>query len=130
MKTIKFLIVSLLFIGGISAYSQQAKVIAVVNEASWCPVCKAHGERFMMLMPEYKDKDIVFVMNNLSDDNTAKESRRELEKLGVAEVIKNVTKTGIVTLIDSGTLKIIETVSVSKSDEELRRAFNNALACK
>lgn len=127
MKTLKFLIIALFFTGAV-VYSQHAKVIAVVNEASWCAVCKAHGERLMMLMPEYKDKEIVFVMNNLSNDNTAKESQKELQKFGVSEVVKDVAKTGVVTLIDSRSLKIIETVSVGKSNDELRQAFDNALS--
>lgn len=45
MKKLFFLVV-LLVTTATASFAQQAKVIAFINKASWCPVCKANGPRF------------------------------------------------------------------------------------
>ena len=51
------------------------KVIAVINRADWCHVCQANGEKMMKeVMPFFKDSNIRFVMNDLTNDETKRTS--------------------------------------------------------
>lgn len=69
----KLLFLSALFVAfAAPGFAQQAKVIAFINKANWCPVCKANGPRFEKdIMPmAMANKDVQIVMNDLSDDKT------------------------------------------------------------
>lgn len=128
MKLTKIFIILFFIFAGLNLYAQQTKVIAIINKASWCPVCKANGEKVMMLMPEYMGKDITFLMNDLTDETTKKESMTELEKHNAWDFVKDYDKTGFITIVDTKSNKIIETISVSKSEQDLKDALNNALS--
>ncbi|MBK9936326.1 MAG: hypothetical protein IPP05_19955 [Cytophagaceae bacterium] len=63
-----------LLVFSVGAYAQSsAKIVAVVNSANWCSVCKANGERAMAaFMENNKDGEIQFVMNDISNAETIK----------------------------------------------------------
>lgn len=130
MKTIKIFLAALFILTAFSVYSQEAKVIAVINKANWCPVCKANGEKVMMLIKDYMGNDIIFIANDLTDDNSKAESKKVLEQNGVIDLLNGVENTGIITIIDSKSKVVIETISVNKSSDELKASINNALSKK
>lgn len=57
----------------------EIKVIAVVNRANWCSVCKANGERFSQNILPYTTKGLMIVINDLTDETTIAKSKTELE---------------------------------------------------
>lgn len=127
----KLLVATLLFMGiAISGYAQQAKIIALVNKASWCPVCQANGPRFEKnIMPmAMQNKDVQIVMNDLSDDKTKAASLPMLEKAGIASFAKKNTGTGTLYFIDAKSKKLISEVSLAKSDDEIKKVYMAALA--
>lgn len=127
----KLLVATLLFMGmAISGFAQNAKVIALVNKASWCHVCQANGPRFEKnIMPmAMANKDVQIVMNDLSDDKTKAASLPMLEKAGVASFAKKNTGTGTLYFIDAKSKKLISEVSLAKSDEEIKKVYMAALA--
>ncbi|HMQ80458.1 MAG TPA: hypothetical protein PKE39_11930 [Ignavibacteria bacterium] len=128
MKTLKIFIALFFIFAGFTAYSQQTNVIAVINKANWCNVCKTNGEKVTMLTQDYMDKNIKFLMNDLTDDATKKESQTLLETNGVNGFLVGVDMTGIITIIDLKQNKIIETISVSKDTAELKNAIDNAIS--
>jgi hypothetical protein len=126
----KLLVATLLFMGiAISGFAQQAKVIALVNKASWCPVCQANGPRFEKdIMPmAMQNKNVQIVMNDLSDDKTKAASLPMLEKAGIAAFAKKNTGTGTLYFIDARSKKLISEVSLAKSDDEIKKVYMAAL---
>jgi hypothetical protein len=127
----KLLVATLLFMGiAVSGFSQQAKVIALVNKASWCPVCQANGPRFEKdIMPmAMQNKDVQIVMNDLSDDKTKAASLPMLEKAGIASFAKKNTGTGTLYFINAKSKKLISEVSLAKSDDEIKKVYMAAIA--
>ena len=127
----KLLVATLLFMGiAISGFAQSVKVIALVNKASWCPVCQANGPRFEKdIMPmAMANKDVQIVMNDLSDDKTIAATVPMLKKAGIVSFAKKNTDTGTLYFIDAKSKKLISQVSLAQSDEEIKKVFMAALA--
>ena len=116
-------IFTLLF--SVNTFAQSsAKIIAVVNKASWCSVCKSNEERAMAAFKENnKDGAYQFVINNLSDAETAKKSAAEINKLGLTKLMKPYKATGIVCLFDARTKEPINQILMSLSTEDIGRAM-------
>ncbi len=129
MKKILIATVILMSISILSnAQSENAKVIALVNSAKWCGVCNANGPRFQKdVLPAYMmNKDYLIVMNDLTDANTKAASKENLEKAGIYEFAKENTATGVIYFLDPATKKLIDKISLTKSDEQIKKAFDNA----
>lgn len=108
-----------------SAFAQKsAKIIAVINKASWCSVCKANEERAMAAFTENnKDGAYQFVINDITNAETAKKSAAEIKKLGLTEVMEPYKATGMVCLFDSKTKKPINQLLMSLSNEDIAMAM-------
>ena len=117
-----FLVLSVL----VSAQSD-AKVIAVVNKADWCSVCKANGDRAMAaFMSNNKDMSVLFLGNNVTDDKTEKKSAEELKKYGLDKEMEKHTGTGVAYFFDAKTKKLVNEISVAEPDNKLAEALVNA----
>lgn len=124
------------------------KIIAIVNRADWCPVCKANGERFGQNIMPYTSKGLMILVNDLTNDSTTAKSIAELKKYAVYKQIyeakrKGVGKimqacglihgknksmaSGIVTFIDLKTLKILNETSIAVTDQEMKSIIDTLL---
>ena len=147
MKKVKLFIATLLMASGFSSFAQtqvqstNPKVIAVVNRANWCGVCKANGARFGAVLMPYAEKGVNVYMNDLTNETTKEASRQELEKANVYETVNTIPRkgmgkalrvchlvkdkkqtqdvAGIVTFIDPVSHKQLKQISISVSDEEM-----------
>lgn len=130
MKKIRLIFTASLLLLGTFAFAQNnAKVIALVTKAGWCPVCKKNGDRMAKeVFSAYMGGNLKIVMNDLTDDNTKKESQKEIEANKIAEVAAKSTSTGIITLIDVKSGKVISTISVGKPTDKVKKAIDEALA--
>lgn len=130
MKSIKTIFASVVLIAlvSVSAYAgTNAKVIAVINKAEWCPVCQNNGMRAMeAFKANNKDMSIEFVANDLTNDETKAKSTEELKKLGLDKAIAPYSGTGVVYFFNSDTKALISQVSVAKPDQELAAALTTA----
>ncbi|MGI8950502.1 MAG: TlpA family protein disulfide reductase [Chitinophagaceae bacterium] len=130
----KKLMLAIMLFAGFSifanAQNENPKVIALLTKASWCPVCQANGPRFEKdIMPMVmENKDVEMVMNDLSDDNSKKMSKDMLEKAGVYKFAEKNNATGMLYFLDSKTKKLISKVSLANSDEEIKKALEDALS--
>ena len=129
MKAVKVLMAAFFLLAGANLYAQSSsKVIAVVNKADWCGTCEKNGERVMMnVFSKYKEPQVTLVNNDLTDDKTKAASKEALEKLGVYALVAGEKKTGLVTFIDTKTKKVVGTISLAKSNEEIKEAFDKAI---
>lgn len=128
-KVIKVLMAAFFLLAGANLFAQSnSKIIAVVNKADWCSTCQKNGERVMSnVLSKYEEPQVTIGINDLTNDETKAASKKALEKLGVYALIANEKKTGLVTFIDVKTKKIVGTISVAKSDEEIKDAFDKAI---
>jgi len=127
----KLLVATALFMGiAISGFAQNAKVIALINKASWCPVCQANGPRFEKdIMPmAMQNKDVQIVMNDVSDDKTKAASLPMLQKAGLVSFANKNTGTGTLYFIDAKSKKLISSVSLAESDDKIKEVYMAALA--
>ena len=129
MKKVLVSIVAV-FLFTVNAAAGDYKVIAMVNSASWCGVCKANDQRIMEnVMPAFMmNSDFLIVMNDLSDKDSKARSKADLEKAGVYDIAQKEKKTGMIHLINPSSLDIIASISVSESDDNIRKAFREALS--
>jgi hypothetical protein len=126
----------------------ETKIIAVVNRANWCGVCKANGERFGNNIMPYASKGLAIVMNDMTDETTIAKSKSDLKK---SDLYKQIYKTnrkgvgrmmqvcgivhgkdksmasGIVTFIDAKTLKVLSETSIAITDSEIKTIIDNLL---
>lgn len=130
MKTTKSILVSLVLIlfVSVSAFAQSnSKVIAVVNHADWCSACKNNGERAQAVFKANNaDGTIQFVVNNLTNDETKAQSAETLKKLGLGKAMAEYKGTGVVYFFDANSKKLINNVSVAKSDQKIAQALSTA----
>lgn len=130
MKTVKSILASvvLVVLVSVSAFAQSdAKVIAVINKADWCPTCQQNGQRAMAaFMANNKDMSIQFVANDVTDATTTKKSAEELKKYGLDQEIQNYKGTGVVYFFNAKTKAFISQASLAKTDQELASALKTA----
>jgi len=134
--------------GGEQSTAVETKVIAVVNRANWCSVCKANGERFGNNMMPYAAKGLAIVINDLTDETTIAKSKADLKKSSLYKLIYETNRkgvgrlmqvcgilhgknknmaTGIVTFIDAKTLKVLSETSIATADAEMKTIIENLL---
>ncbi len=130
MKTKMSIISSLAMIMflSVSAMAQSdSKVIAVINHAEWCSVCKNNGERAQVaFMENNKDGAIQFIANDLTDEASKRKSAVALKEAGLDKVMAEKKGTGTAYFFDAETKELITKISVAKSNEELADAVVTA----
>lgn len=155
MKKVKLIIAIVLVATSFSSFAQMPehsanpKLIAVVNRANWCAVCKANATRFGAVLMPYAAKGVNIYLNDLTNETTKAASKQELEKAnayvavntiprqGMGKVLKacrlvsDKTQTqdvsGIVTFINPKTHKQVKQISIAESDEEITKTINKLL---
>jgi len=130
MKNVKTILTSVIFIMllSVAAFAgNESKVIAVVNKADWCHICKENGMRAMETFKKNDmDTDIQFINNNLTNDKTKMKSMKELKKIGLDKAMANRNGTGVVYFFDADSKMLINQVSLTKSNDELVKAMESA----
>ncbi|HEX9513170.1 MAG TPA: hypothetical protein VF939_21920 [Puia sp.] len=157
MKNVRLLLSLLLILSGYVASSQDSsftkhaepRLIAVVNRATWCRVCKANGERAGALLMSYTDKGLRIFMNDLTDSISIEASKAALRKENLyAAVYTSPRKgmgrmmqhcgllkgkaqpsmaTGIVTFINPVSHQRLQQVSIAVSNEEMKADIETML---
>ncbi len=99
---------------------ETSKIVAVLNRADWCPVCKANETRIMQdVIPRGKDFNVQFIINDLTNKNTIDKSKSELEKYNAFENSRQVKPTGVIIFIDRESGKILKTVSIAEPPDKI-----------
>lgn len=155
MKKVQLIIAVFLVASGFSSYAQvlphssDPKLIAVVNKANWCGVCKANAERFGAVLLPYASEGVNIYFNDLTNKATKVASQQELQKANVYETVTSIPRkgvgkmlkacglvkdkkqtqdvAGIVTFIDAKTHKQLKQISIGESDAEIQKIINNLL---
>lgn len=127
----KKLIFALAFVLGMSStvFAQQPKVIVLLTKASWCSICKSNGPRFEKdIMPMVmKNKEVKMVMNDLSNDDSKAMSKKMLEEAGVYDFAAKNQATGMLYFFDAQSKKLLSKVSLAKSNDKIKEAYQKAM---
>ena len=130
----KQLLFSAAFVMGffVNAMAQDAgpKIIALVNKASWCHVCKEHGPRVEKdLMPMMMaNGDVRMVVNDLSDEATIRASEKMAAAAGISSFAKKHPNTGMIYFLDAWSKKLISGISIARSNKAIKMAFMEAVS--
>lgn len=129
MKKIKLLFALVLMLVTVGAFAQtQTKVYAVITKADWCPTCKEHGTRVVTeVLPLYKTAEVKMLINDLTDAKTKASSKEDLKQEGIGKPMSKSNTTGEITFINAKTKKVISKISVAKSNDEIKYAFDQAI---
>lgn len=129
MKHLKSFLIIVLFLFSLGGFAQtNTKVIAVVTKADWCPTCKVHGSRVVSeVLPLYNAPQVKIIVNDLTDKQTKATSKAVLMSEGIEKATSKSNTTGEITFINATTKKIISKISVAKSNEEIKNAFDEAI---
>jgi len=102
-------------------------VIAVINRAEWCSVCKTHGERAgKAIMAANADGALQLVVNDMTSDATTKQSAVALKAVGLDRAMALYTATGVLYLFDAATKRPLAQVTVANTDQEIKMAIDLA----
>lgn len=155
MKKVKLMLVTIIMTTGFGSFAQMLenttnpKLIAVVNKANWCGVCKANAARFSKTLMPYSVKGLNIYLNDLTNETTKEASKQELENANVYTTVYTIPRkgmgkalkachlvkdkkqmqdvAGIVTFIDPVSHKQLKQVSISVSDEEMNSIVTKLL---
>ncbi len=104
---------------------ENMKPIVAVISAEWCPYCKNVEPVMMKLMKEYGEK-LNFVVFDVTNDETSKESMMKAEKLGLGEFFnEHKRKTSAVAVLKDK--KVVYKTFNNTKREDYVKAFDSAL---
>ncbi|XZF15492.1 thioredoxin domain-containing protein [Chitinophagaceae bacterium MMS25-I14] len=103
MKQLKSLVTACLMAAGIAGLSgesysqaiQSPRLIAILNRADWCAVCKANEPRFEKLLTSYAAKGIIVYLNDVTNDSASAASRKTLQAAGVYDAVTAIPRKGV-----------------------------------
>ena len=155
MNRLKLMITATLLMATMFGLAQEKRttetvhLIAVVNRADWCAVCKANEQRFGQLINSYVAQGVSVYFNDLTNDTTTGASKKLLEEEGLYDAVitiprkrmgkllkacriikdKKVTTvaSGIVTFISPVTHRQLKQESIAVSDTELKKLIDHLL---
>ncbi len=105
----------------------KSRIVAVVSRAEWCSVCKTNGERAgKVIGAAAADGSMTIVVNDLTNDATAKKSQTDLKAIGFDKTMEAYSATGVIYLFDARTKKPLHQVTVANADAEIQMALDMA----
>lgn len=117
MKNIVFLISLIALTSFVNQVNAQNEVLyIVINEASWCPYCKANGERVRKAVEEFSasTKNVIVIHYDVSDESTKAKSESKFKSLGIDDYMKSHSEAAMVYVVNPKTKKAIEGFSIKK----------------
>jgi thiol-disulfide isomerase/thioredoxin len=130
MKNSKSLLITMVLtlIVSVSLMAQpELKVIAVLNKADWCPVCRAHDKRAIpALIENNTDGAVKFVVYDQSNDQTTEKTAEDLKTVGLEHAIEKHDGAGMVSFFNYKTKAYISQISFAESNDKLTEALNLA----
>ena len=87
--------------GSIPKQAEDSQLIAVVNRANWCTVCKENGQRFGELLMPYAARGVIIYINDLTNDTTKAVSKAALQKANIYEAVTTQPRKGMGKMLKS-----------------------------
>ena len=96
------------------------KVIAIVNKADWCSICKSYAGRTVATFTENNsDNFFQFIVNDITNDETKKASKPAITKQGLEKTLNGSLAAGVLSFYDAKTKVLLAQVTVANTSEEI-----------
>ena len=100
--------------------ANDVKVIAIVNKADWCSICKAYAGRTVATFSENNaDNYFQFIVNDITNKETKKSSRPAITKLGLGKTLDGSLAAGVLSFYDVKTKALLAQITVANTPEEV-----------
>jgi hypothetical protein len=100
--------------------TSDAKVIAIVNKADWCSICKAYAGRTVTTFTENNtDNYFQFIVNDITNEETKKTSKPAITKVGLEKTLDGSLAAGVLSFYDAKTKALLAQVTVANTAEEV-----------
>jgi len=97
-----------------------AKVVAIVNKADWCSICKAYAGRTVATFTENnKDNYFQFIVNDITNEETKKASKPAIIKVGLEKTLDGSLAAGVLSFYNTKTKKLLAQVTVVNTPEKV-----------
>jgi len=81
--------------------ANDAKVIAIVNKADWCSICKVYAGRTVATFTENNaDNYFQFIVNDITNEETKKASKPAITKVGLEKTLVGSLAAGVLSFYD------------------------------
>lgn len=112
-----------------TATKEGPKVVGLLFYADWCASCKALEPMLKEVKKQVMDQPIYFTRVDMTDDCTKKQSGMFAEWVGLGEIYREYApKTGFMLLIDAKEKKVLDKLTKTQSEAELKAAIEQAIA--
>lgn len=129
----KYIVLTLLLFLQVASYAQSnRKIVVMITRANWCPTCRANDSKVKNeLIPSFADsKDVVIVINDITNGRTKSKSKTTLLTEGVYEIAKEEKVTGSIAIINPAEGQIVDRVYLVNSVEAIKNAIKEAVSKK
>ena len=100
--------------------ANDAKVIAIVNKADWCSICKAYAGRTVTTFTENNtDNYFQLIVNDITNEETKKASKPTVVKVGLEKTLDGSVAAGVMSFYDVKTKRLLAQVTVANTTEEV-----------
>ena len=130
MKVSKF--ISAIFLVFICVFSVKlnaqtnVELFVVIQKADACIICTGNHERWMKdIAPQYSNGEILFLINDMTNNNTVTMSKTQLDSYGIYDPISTYITPGKVFVIDAKSKKIVDELEIDLSTENVLKALNS-----
>ena len=123
MKNFKKLIVLAVLLLSTSFFAQTSpKYYVVLVKAKWCSTCIKNEDRVVSELLSKVDSNSMTVLTNDITNKETKAASAEILKANGLEFVK-LRSSGILFFVDARTKKIVESIPISKTTEELTKTL-------
>lgn len=106
----------------------QVELVAVRMYADWCGNCKMLDAKVDNIKKEFQDSNVLFLYFDQTDDYATSQAEKKAYLLGLDEVFaKYKGKTGMMILVDAQTGELIEEISHTVPENELKNKLTQNL---
>ena len=129
----KYIVLTLLLFFQAASFAQSnRKIVVMITRANWCPTCRANDSKVKNeLIPSFADsKDVVIVINDITNGRTKSKSKTTLQTEGVYEIAKEEKVTGSIAIINPAEGQIVGRVYLVNSVEAIKNAIKEAVSKK
>ena len=100
--------------------ANDVKVIAIVNSAGWCSICKAYGGRTVTAFKENNtDNYFQLIVNDITNEETKKTSKPAITKAGLEKTLNGSLAAGVLSFYHAKTKALLAQVTVANTPEEV-----------
>ena len=100
---------------GAAASESTPRLVAINFRADWCTACPKMAPVYDRLVECYREQSVLFVVFDLTDDGTRKQSQLLASSLGIDWLCGESVRTGMIKLVDRQDRRVL--ASVTKPDE-------------